>query len=385
MGAEHQLKDQARQQTRMLLAQSTSFLSLPFDQQRNLYREVYQASYDRLARRRYEALPPAVVAGDGLVRQTAVDPRDRRRSSRGNQPRYNPDDPTDPANFENRRIEQAGQLAGEFIESVNFPQFVRDLLLAVFRGNLEVQHQQTEDFIRLLKAATGSLGEFVRKVDDFEAYSRLAENEPERFQMALPAVPPEEDEDEDADEAGSGRTPPGTPTLLDRNGSPVDVSSGDIRAKILDTKIAMAQENRALLREVILLGVTRFVVNDATVETACVFDIKAKEKVTRTGIRQNEQVRTSGDTVGGGIYGLFSGGRSSTNRETEISVSSAAGRSSTDLAAKITGSVRLNMKTDYFKLDNFAEMYRQIAPPAPVAAPVAPSPAAPPAPLTAAP
>ncbi|MEU6765555.1 hypothetical protein ABZ916_23910 [Streptomyces sp. NPDC046853] len=386
MGAEHELKDQARQHARTLLAQSTSFLALPFDQQRDLYREVYQASYDRLARRRYTQLPPT-ASGDGLVRQTAVDPRRRRGGNQRNQSGYNPNDPTDPANFENRRIEQAGQLAGEFIESIDFPGFVRDLTLAVFRGNLEVQHQQTDDFIRLLKMASASLGDFVRKVDDFDAYSKLAESEPDRFQLALPAVP-DEDEDEGGDEDAAERTgQAGGPALLDRNGSPVDVTSGEIKAKILDTKIAMAQENRALLREVLLMGITRMVIKKGRIEAACVFDIKAKEKVTRQGMVQSEEVDTGGTTASGGIFGLFSGGGSSTHRETEISVSSAAGRSSTDLTAKITGSVSLEIESDYFKLDNFADMYRQIStpPPAPGVPPGAPAPAGPAAPPVAAP
>ncbi|MDG4862432.1 hypothetical protein P8605_30275 [Streptomyces sp. T-3] len=389
MGAEHQLKDQARQQARTLLAQSTSFLSLPFDQQRNLYRDVYRASYDRLARRQYQALP--AEAGNGFARQTAVDPRDRRssgqRGGRRNQSGYNPDDPTDPANFENRRIEQAGQLAGEFVESVDFPGFVRDLTLAVFRGNLEVQHQQTDDFIRLLKMASASLSDFVRKVDDFDAYSKLAESEPDKFQLALPPVPDEDEDGGDEDEPGARQ--PGVPALLDRNGSPVDVTSGEIKAKILDTKIAMAQENRALLREVLLMGITRMIIKKGRIEAACVFDIKAKEKVTRQGMLQSEQVTTGGQTASAGIFGFASGGVSRTNRETEISVSSAAGRSSTDLAAKITGSVSLEIESDYFKLDNFADMYRQIAtppaPPAPVAPAAAPLPAAPAAPPPAGP
>jgi hypothetical protein len=38
-------------------------------------------------------------------------------------------------------------------------------------------------------------------------------------------------------------------------------------------------------------------------------------------------------------------------------VSSAKSQSETELAAKIAGSVEINFKSDYFKLDNFAQMY----------------------------
>lgn len=359
MGSDNHLKERARSQTRALLAESAAFRAMPFSSQQELYGQVYTANYQRLARK-------AQPDGRGtLARQAA----------------FNPNDPTDPRNFENRRIEQAGQLAGEFIESVDFPGFVRDLTLAVFRGNLEVQRAQTEDFIRLLKAATASLANYVKEIDDFSAYARLAENEPDRFQMALPPPPPLDD-DEDEGEGGA----PQAPTLLDSQGNPVDLGDNQIRAKILDTKVAMAQENRALLREVLLMGITRMIIRKGKIEAACVFDIKAKEKMTRVGQQQSEKVTTSGGNLGGGLnlgFLSFGGGRSSTTRETEISVSSATGRTSTDLSAKITGSVMLEIESDYFKLDNFADMYRQIATPqAPgnAAAPAGPAITAPGAP-----
>jgi hypothetical protein len=343
------MKDRAREQTRTLLAQSSAFLSMPFEEQQRLYSQIYDANFRRLEGK---------SNGHALARQTA----------------YNPDDPTDPRNFQNPRIDQAGQLAGEFIESVNFPQFVKDLTLAVFRGNLEVQHAQTEDFIRLLKAATASLSNYVKEVDDFSAMAKLAENEPDRFQIALPPIP--EDEDEDGD--GGGGAPP-APTLLDAQGNALDLGDNQIKAKILDAKVAMAQENRALLREVLLMGITRMIIRKGKIEAACVFDIRAKESSTRQGLNQSESVSTSGGNSGGGLnLGIFSfgGGRSNTTRETEISVSSAAGKTSTDLSAKITGSVSLEIESDYFKLDNFAEMYKQIAAPAtPAAAAPTPAPA----------
>lgn len=323
------LKEQAKKQTRDLLGESSQFLSMPFSEQEKLYREIYQASYNRLAQKQQNQ----------LARQTA----------------YNPNDPTDPANFENRRIEQAGRLAGEFISEIDFPGFVRDLVLAVFRGNMEVQHQQMADFTTMLKATVGPLTKFMDAVDDASAFAYLAENEPERFSFALPPLP-ELDDDEN-----NLALPAQQPILMDKQGNELDISDNAVKAKIMDAKIAMAREQRALLREVLLMGVTRMVIEKGRIEAACVFDIKAKESVSRTGQRVNENVTTEGGNYGGSFFGFFGGGKSSTKRTTEISVSSAAGKTSTDLAAKITGSVSLEFKSDYFKLDNFAQMYQQMA------------------------
>jgi len=52
-----------------------------------------------------------------------------------------------------------------------------------------------------------------------------------------------------------------------------------------------------------------------------------------------------------------SGGTTRSRRKTSISVSSVKSTSTTDLAAKVAGSVDLVFKSDYFKLDNFAQMY----------------------------
>lgn len=335
MRTENEIKDMARAQTRFVLGQSTQFHQMPAHEQQLLYRDVYTANYGQLAQQ------------NGLIaRQMATDPMD-------------------PKNYQNQRIDQAGQLAADFIEDVDFPGFVRDLIHGVFQANIEVMHAQTNDFLRILKMATQSLAHFINKIDDTSTFAYLAEKEPDRFSFQLPPIPDVDD--------GSGQSE-AQPVLTDKRGEPVDIGSNTVKAKIMDAKIAMAQEQRALLREVMLMGITRLVVEEGNIDAAVVFDIKATENIARTGQSVDENVSTSGGNVGGSFFGLFGGGRSKTNRKTEIRVASAKGVGNTALSAKITGSVSIRFKTDYFKLDNFAQMYapQQAAPGArgaPAAAP----------------
>ena len=64
-------------------------------------------------------------------------------------------------------------------------------------------------------------------------------------------------------------------------------------------------------------------------------------------------------------------------QRSKISVSSAKSQASTDLSAQVSGSVEIQFKSDYFRLDNFATMYGPItAPPVPPQQPALP-PAAP--------
>ncbi|MBC8137109.1 MAG: hypothetical protein H8F28_14615 [Fibrella sp.] len=334
MRTENEIKDMARAQTRLVLGQSTQFLQMPPHEQQALYRDAYEANYGQLARQ------------NGLLtRQMATDAMD-------------------PENFDNDRIEQAGQLAADFIQDVDFPGFVRDLIHGVFRANIEVMHEQTNDFLRILKMATQSLAQFINKIDDTSTFAYLVDKEPDNFSFQLPPIPDD----------GTEVTQPQQPVLTDKQGEPLDIGDNMVKAKIMDAKIAMAQEQRALLREVMLMGITRLVVEEGNINAAVVFDIKAKENIVRTGQKVNEKVNTSGGNFGGSFLGIFGGGRSSTEKKTEITVSSAKGTGNTELAAKITGSVSIKFKTDYFKLDNFAQMY------APKTQPAAPAPGAAPAP-----
>jgi hypothetical protein len=308
------LKEQARAQARGILANSQAFRSMEQAEQMALYRDVVNAQYNELAQQQ------------GLV--NAMGEKGASRDIDDNR-------------HLNQRIEQVGQIGADFIESVDFPQFVEDLLQAVFDANLNVTIKQMQAYQELMKAATASLAKFVEKVDDDEAFAYLAENQSNRFSMGFP-------------DEGSGNR---RPVLTDKNGNPVDMGDNEVKAKIMDARLALAREQRALLRETILMGVSRLVVEKGTVKAAVVFDVKASERIEKKDMAQRQKDTTSGNTVRGGLAGLFGTGRSATAKTSRISVSSAKSQSTTDLAANITGSVEINFKSDYFKLDNFAQMY----------------------------
>jgi len=154
--------------------------------------------------------------------------------------------------------------------------------------------------------------------------------------------------------------------LTDKEGNAVDTEDTRIKTRIMDAKIAMAKEHRALLRETILMGVSRLVVERGTVKASVIFDIQATEqirKMDRAGTKDNSA--TSGGTqFSGGFLGSILGspshGAQHSQSSSRITVASAQSQGDTKLAAKVTGSVEIVFKSDYFKLDNFAEMYADI-------------------------
>ncbi len=329
------LKELARARTRDALRRSRSFMTLDVAEQKSLFQDIYQANYRDLAQS-YSAAPPARAQSQSRLPARAM--------------AENAGDMINDARHQNERIEQAGELAGDFVQNVDFPGFVRDLLKGVFDANLEVTLQQMNSFQDLLKTATESVSKFVNAIDDTAAFGYLAENNSDEFNIDF--------SDDETDASGQPAA-----ILTDSAGQPLDIGDNEVKSRIMDAKIAMAKEQRALLREVILMGVTRLVVERGNVKASVLFDIKASEQIQKgdkAALKESMSSSRSG-SIGTGLIGkIIGGGNAGTTRsrrKTRISLSSVKSEASTDLAAKIAGSVDITFKSDYFKLDNFAEMY----------------------------
>lgn len=350
----HAVKSEAMATTRDVLAGVAGFHAMSLADQKALFQQVYRAQCAELTRPGGRYGPPPA---SGLPARAFAEPR---RASQL----------IDDKRHLNPRIEQAGELAGEFIDEIDFPKFVRDLVKGVFDANLEVTLKQMEAFQKLLKTATASVATFINKIDDTAAFGYLAESQPDMFSLGFP-------DDAETDETGEKK-----PALTDKEGNKLDLGDNEVKAKIMEAKIAMAREQRAMLREVILMGVTRLVVEKGVVKAACKFDIKAGEKIDKAdkaALQEASSTSTSLTASGGLLGSIFGGPRAGHTRSTQkskISVSSAKSQATTDLTAQVSGSVEIQFKSDYFKLDNFATMYGPItAPAAPVPGQPAPAPA----------
>jgi hypothetical protein len=352
------VKSLALANTRDLLSGVAGFATMTPTDQRSLFRQVYNAQCAELDQMGGRGRSAIASNGESTARALA----DPRKAS----------DMIDDKRHLNKRIEQAGQLAGEFIDEIDFPKFVRDLVKGVFDANLEVTVKQMEAFQALLKTATRELTSFINKIDDTATFGYLVESQPDMFSMDFP-------DDGETDRAGNPK-----PVLTDKGGAKLDLGDNEVKARIMEAKIAMAKEQRALLREVILMGVTRLVVEKGVIKASCLFDIKASEKVDKadkaalqSAVSDSTSITASGGLIGS-IFGGPTAGHTRSSQKSKISVSSAKSQATTDLAAKVAGSVEIQFKTDYFKLDNFATMYGPVTggPPPAVpgqAAPVAPA------------
>jgi hypothetical protein len=329
-----EIKQLARANSREVCARSAGFRNLEFAEQKAMFEGVYRDEYTRLMKE--HGLQPQGQT-TRLSAQQSLSPQ-RRDLAQG----MVASDLIDDDRHLNRRIDQAGELMGGFVEDVNFPKFVADLLKAVFDANLDVTLSQMEAYTELLKEATKSVSSYVKDVSDDEAFAHLIEHRGDEFGMIF----------EDA-----------KPTLIDASGDPVDLDDSEIKAKIVDAKLALAKERRTLLREMILMGISRLVVEKGTVKADVSFSIKATEKIKKRDNANENLLEVKQKWRSRGFFAsLFGGGgrRQETKQTSQITVSSTKSDSSTDLSAKMSGHVEIQFKSDYFKLDNFADSFGNV-------------------------
>ncbi|SFD84187.1 hypothetical protein SAMN05518672_103464 [Chitinophaga sp. CF118] len=231
----------------------------------------------------------------------------------------------------------------ELVDAVDFPKFVADLLKAVFDANLKVMKTQTDSYIKLMKEATKSTADFIKKVKDDDTFARLAESKGEQYNVTT-----EKQSD------GSTKL-----ALTNPEGEKHDLEDAEVKKHILEAKINMAKEHRAALREVLLMGVTRLVVEKGEIDAQVEFTIKASRASTAHHDDQNINTVNTHVEADGGIMGAIFGGPSMTAdiTNTNIQVNTSDKKATDDMTATLKGHVNIKFKTDYFKLDNFANMY----------------------------
>ena len=224
----------------------------------------------------------------------------------------------------------------ELVDSVNFPKFVADLLKAVFDANLTVMKQQTDAYIKLMKEATKSTAEFIKQIGDDESFAALAEAKSDQYNIMMENQP----------DGGSKLA------LTDSKGDKLNPDDAAVKKAVMETKINMAKEHRAALREVILMGVTRLVVDKGEIEAGVEFSVTAG----RESKAHHDDKNTNINKVKA-KFGSIGWSASVENTNINVQVNSSDKKATSDMGAKLKGLVKIVFKTDYFKLDNFATMY----------------------------
>jgi hypothetical protein len=310
-----QIRELARAKAREVLGGSVVFQSMPVSDQKSVYLSLVQEYVD--AERGRQGLP----VSKALATDSGKD-----MGYKGYDPAFGKDT----------------QAFNELVDSVDFPKFVADLLKAVFDANLKVMKSQTDAYIKLMKEATKSTADFMKKVKDDDTFAKLAETRSDKYSVTTERGP-------DGGQKLALTTP---------EGEKVDTDDAEVKRHILEAKVNMAKEHRAALREVLLMGVTRLVVEKGEIEAGVEFSVKATRESKAHHDDQNINTASLNMDFGGGLGGLFGGPSGSFEMtNTNIQVNTSDKKAADELSALLKGKVNIKFKTDYFKLDNFANMY----------------------------
>lgn len=239
---------------------------------------------------------------------------------------------------------------------------MRDLLVGVFDANQDANERQMRAYQELLRQATKSLSEFVNAINNDEALFRLTQmNNDYKLAKAKTSDPGRggrRGRKDSANATPGGQTPPAANEvkLVDKDGKDVNTDDNAIQAKILDAKLAIAKEQRTLLRETILMGVSRLVVEKGVIRANVKFKIDAYED-TQNNDRGDENVTNSVGFNAGFGYGAFNFGTSFNHTKSQVSIATSQTDMGSELSAEMEGFVEIQFKSDYFKLDNFREIF----------------------------
>lgn len=305
--SESEMKQRAREHAKDVLTPLAAFHSMPIEDQKNIYLSLVQESIKNQMEK------------NGLASQMATDS--------GSEMGYKGYDPA---------FQGDTKAFNELVQSVDFPKFVADLLKAVFDANLSVMKQQTDSYIKLMKEATKSSADFIKKIKDDDTFAKLAESRSDKYNVTTEKAPD-----------GSTKL-----ALTNPDGEKHDLEDAEVKRHILEAKINMAKEHRAALREVLLMGVTRLVVNKGVIEASVDFSVTATRK--STAHHEDQNINVASVSASYDVWGLSV---SAEDTNTNIQVNTSDKTATDDLSAKLHGKVNIEFKTDYFKLDNFANMY----------------------------
>ncbi len=321
-----EIKRRAREEAREVLSRSNAFQAMSRTDQMSTYKDMVIANAKRLSEQQKKG---------GLANKAVNHITGQAEADKAS-------DLVD-VNRHKHDIGRGVEAFDELVDTVDFPTFVKDLVKGVFDANMTVMREQTDNYIRLMKEASKSVAQFVKQVTDADAFGELADSGDD-FNMSF---------DDD-----------GTAQLTNKDGEPVDMEDNEVKAAVMDAKLKLAKEHRKILQQMIMMGITRMVVDKGIIKAGVTFDFKSTtdasfqdKGMNKTAISSGSYGKASGGLIGS-IFGGPSIGRSSSKRSTSVSVSSAKSSMHDELAAKLTGNVELQFSTDYFELDKFVDLYK---------------------------
>ena len=374
--------DEVRRQVRQLLEQSPSFRALPADKQRDIARHTVEVC-------NYLAAPEGIPGPQLAAAQSATSARNGSASSRRFARTAGSDDPPTPPEFKAQAAMQGAAATGAYLQAVNFPAFVAQLIEGVFHSIVKSSIEQMEAYGKLVQSVAMTLNQFRdQNTTDNMGRDHLMDQFPDLFQLDVdtgeeggqPRVRLKDGVDEDN---ALNRV-----NQLPIDGGKIDSLDDDtIEEKLVPAaRTQLATSRQQLLATMVLMGINRIVVTDGRIAAKVMFDFQAKDNFkwqnSATKFDYGDQYKTtSAGTYDSGSQGstynyskskddtesdykgasYYAKGEYKNTAEPVLKLASAT-QASTEAGlqskAQLAGSVEVNFKSETFPLEKMADSFQ---------------------------
>jgi hypothetical protein len=245
-------------------------------------------------------------------------------------------------------------LASE-VKSVNFPQFVADLIHGTFDAIVTASIKQMDAYSELLKNVTKSLDEYMRdNVSENNARDYLAEKYPDQLQVDTSSGAPRLSPTPNANDLAM-------PDFMKDLGLPQPVASLDedtIEQQLVPAaRQRMALDRQHLLATMVLMGINRLVVTDGDINAKVLFQLDTVDQV-KKGATQTQSFSDQ-DTKTTSKFGWWFSPSNMEKEQTNFTVAttkSDASQAEIDLHTKLSGEVNVRFRSETFPLDKMADI-----------------------------
>ncbi len=355
-GVDRPTLEVVRPEVRKLLEATPSYKKLTPEEQRTLAMDMVKVAT-------YMANPDGLISKELSSEQGVL--------ARAQGPLEKPDVAGN--DFEAGAVKQGVKQFGELVKKVDFPKFVSGLIKGVFQAIVDSSIQQMRAYGELVANVAKSVSDYANdNITMNNARDWLAQKYPETIGVGAPAT---------AGSFAEGETPAAQPKLEAKGENPdaglkqisvdlslaqpvTDLSDEVQEARLVQAaRLSMAKSRQQLLASMVMLGINRIVVTDGLIHAKVLFDMSAKDVLTR-GYKASSydsnalRTKTATSVSAGGWFSPVDASMSNEiATESITTVSSAVDESSeskAEVKAKLSGEVRVNFKSDYFPMEKMA-------------------------------
>ncbi len=378
-------RPEVREAVKAVLTQSPAFARLPAGQQQQIARDTALIA-DYLAAP--EGIPGNTIEGGvGTPPARALEGEVDASSEKG----WEAVEDIGKGRFQAGAAREGAEVAGLFIQKVNFVQFVGGLIQGVFSAIVDSSIKQMEAYSQMVAQVAKSLERFREdNVTPNQGRDHMVEKFPELFEIGVDnfsdSPGPRLNLRDGVDESDALRRVNGALEFQDGQLKSMDLSDETAElALVTAARTQLARQRQQLLASLVLMGINRIVVTDGRIQAKIMYDFQARDSMRKQRsatafdyATENGRIATTWEGEGTYDRGGTSGGKGKYEQGkgdyeynadyyskgeykysqkpivTAMSTASEASDSALQTRAQLAGNVEVNFKSDYLPLEKMA-------------------------------